>query len=290
MKPKLITVEELECSFSAAVTRSECRRFLHCFPHHADARLASYCKWRERNGLSSNLDSFECEGTANASSSDIEDWNHSFTRAIAHQTHQPSNSVLSSNPGGRLRKSRVLPSPSALYRDGVIPQLLLCHTADASPLRDIDGHRILHCLPAMIDLHSHHSIEVFIATLALYLDAKFDRSNEEQVVLVIDVRPGRGWPNPPALQMVGFVRQVARALHELHPGRLHRCIIFPVPSVALCLWNAVRRFVDPSLTERVVVVVGGADLESPPPRDKLLPHLDFDILAVLEAARLGAFV
>jgi hypothetical protein len=217
----------------------------------------------------------------------------------------------------RSKRKGVTQGPSPLYNYiGGIPQLLYSHSmkhSDFEPLRDTTGHCVLHFLPALIDLSfSPDSTAVsttFVTAFALYLHTKFERQSkrsrgidrrnalsaeeeakDEQWTIVMDVRPGRGWPNPPAVQMLGFARNVTKTLFELYPGRLWRCIVFPVPSVATHVWNAAKLVLDPSVTKRIVVIPGPANLDSPVPVAKLLPYISRDCLEVLEDARLDAFV
>jgi CRAL/TRIO domain len=122
--------------------------------------------------------------------------------------------------------------------------------------------------------------------------AKADPSIKDadpQWTLVMDVRPGRGWPNPPAIKMLGFIREAGQVLFELFPGRLHRCVVFPVPAVAASVWNAAKKVLDPTVASRVVVVPGPAEMGSPIPVAKLLPYVSRENLQILEEARLAAF-
>jgi CRAL/TRIO domain len=122
--------------------------------------------------------------------------------------------------------------------------------------------------------------------------AKADTSLEgadPQWTLVMDVRPGRGWPNPPAVKMLGFIREAGRMLFELFPGRLHRCVVFPVPAVAASVWNAAKKVLDPTVASRVVVVPGPAEMDSPIPVAKLMPYVSRENLQIMEQARLAAF-
>ena len=105
----------------------------------------------------------------------------------------------------------------------------------------------------------------------------------------MDVRPGRGWPNPPAVKMLGFIREAGQVLFELFPGRLHRCVVFPVPTVAASVWGAAKKVLDPTVASRVVVVSGPAEMDSPVPVAKLLPYVSRENLQILEEARRAAF-
>jgi CRAL/TRIO domain len=204
-------------------------------------------------------------------------------------------------------------------------------------IQDTTEHRIVHFLPARIDLAALddplaslpsssgptptcRTSHTFATAIALYLHAKFDqqqqqqqcrwrrRQHEEQPslhsnppttpkeaaddpqwTLVMDVRPGHGWPNPPAVKMLGFIREAGQMLFELFPGRLHRCIVFPVPVVAAGVWGAAKKVLDPTVASRVVVVSGPAEIDSPVPVAKLMPYVSRENLQIMEEARLAAF-
>jgi hypothetical protein len=323
-KTKTVTLEELVLCFPS-VTRSECRRFLDSFPRSAKERLDACLEWRELHGL-------VADGGAGCppDCDDSKDWEQASEAAVVdHMRRGVALSAASRSGRGGFRRSKVFGKqgkkaqlPSPLYGAG-IPQLLYAHSTTSGdenriePLRDTTGHRVLHFLPALIDLaafgpDSSAAATAFANALALYLHTKFDRrsrdfleggrrsergargeeddDDDEQWTVVMDVRPGRGWPSPPAIQMLGFIRRAAQMLFELYPGRLWRYIVFPVPAVATRVWNAVTLFLDPSIAERIVVVSGPADLDSPVPVAKLLPYISRDGLERLEDARRAAFV
>ena len=89
--------------------------------------------------------------------------------------------------------------------------------------------------------------QVYTTTFALYLYDKLQKTattnssstttTRKRFVVALDVRPAPGWPNPPAYHLVGFIRHTVRALHRLFPDLLERCILFPIPPLAVTLYQ-----------------------------------------------------
>ncbi|KAL7568508.1 hypothetical protein ACA910_002629 [Epithemia clementina (nom. ined.)] len=150
-------------------------------------------------------------------------------------------------------------------------------------MRDIHGHCILHVLPARID--TRHGAALYTSALCHYLDELLvdsnngndmnnnnSNSNNNKITVLLDVRGGRGWPNPPALQMVGFIRHVAGELSVRYPNRLHQCLVFPLPRAATWIWSmAIKPFLRKELRQAVELIPGsGTGVDSPPPNPKLM--------------------
>ncbi|KAL7559451.1 hypothetical protein ACA910_010008 [Epithemia clementina (nom. ined.)] len=169
-------------------------------------------------------------------------------------------------------------------------------------VRDLDGHRVLHVTPAQID--PKFEAHVYALAIAVYLDQIFQgddgyddhKSNNnddvqyEQVTVVLDVRPGVGWPNAPASQMVGLIRHVANHLHLLHPNRLNKFVMFPIPRPAIVLWKvAVQPFLNQKQRQVMELVPGSANLLAPTPHDKLAKFISHQSSYRLELHRRAAF-
>eukprot|EP00538_Stauroneis_constricta_P004800 CAMPEP_0119565238 /NCGR_PEP_ID=MMETSP1352-20130426/29374_1 /TAXON_ID=265584 /ORGANISM="Stauroneis constricta, Strain CCMP1120" /LENGTH=445 /DNA_ID=CAMNT_0007614111 /DNA_START=92 /DNA_END=1426 /DNA_ORIENTATION=- len=155
-----------------------------------------------------------------------------------------------------------------------MPQLVFMHkNEDGSVLTDKSGSTILHCIPAQvnkrkIDLDTHAN------SFAFYLDRKFDRNSDERMTVVIDTRPGEGWPNPLAFTMISFVRRVAALLQALYPERCERLVVYPLPSIAIHVWRAVKIFMQKDIADKVILGAGSAGMKSPLPKASLLEHFD----------------
>jgi hypothetical protein len=173
-------------------------------------------------------------------------------------------------------------------RDNDLTRPIYSHAIAGNPLCDTKGHRVLQILSARVDLQAACA-NTYATAFSLFLDSHLRRDNLDRLTLLIDVRPGSGWPNVPALKMVGFIRCVAQVLQECYPCRLHQCILFPIPRPALFIWNIVQHFLDPLVRRLIVLIPGPAGLTSPVPRDRLKDYVDLAGLDLLEQTRLEAF-
>jgi CRAL/TRIO domain len=183
------------------------------------------------------------------------------------------------------------------------------------PLTCISGCPILYAIPARMDLHRVPK-EVYGNAFAMYMlhqqqqqeqnEKNIGSGGEEEIhgtstrgvlprpplTIVLDVRAGTGWCNTPITSMLPLVRHVLRQLQNLFPGRLHRCIVFPVPAVAVLLWNAVvRPFLDRAVSDRVVLVAGpGTGSHAPLPYERMSAFVDVPELERLAAIRTAAMI
>lgn len=301
------TVHELEQRFPDG-TRAECERFLESFSNEAAERLDAYLNWRQAHHRLQYAAAPAASSSFAHRRTDETDWETVVTEAVnTTLTPGPKHPGLIRGPSETSKQERKprrhrLHRRSRRFQDNNgkesttaeesrgIPQLLFCHYLGDSrkPLVDLTGHCIIQHLPAQIDIHAV-PFETYATAFALYLDCKLNRTDKEKLTLLIDVRPGKGWPNTPALQLVGFIRFVVRELQNLYPCRLHKCIVYPVPKAAIYIWHAIRGFLDPFLTELIVLVAGGAAINSPPPNKALGQFVDAGGLDLLEKTRVDAF-
>jgi hypothetical protein len=248
----------------------ERKRFERGFQNEASGRLEAYLRWRDEY----DLDSF-----ANLKSlSDEEDWIEAVNKALSHH----SNDTNAKQQRNRRRSKR-----QREERIKEIPQLLFSPSLNDRPITDSKGNLLLHHLPARIDLKAH-SIEIYASIFALYLDRKLSRDDENTITILIDVRPGMGWPNPPAIHLINFIRQVAHLLNELYPCRLYKCILYPVPRTAFYTWHMIRSFLHSNVKDAIVLLPGGAHVDSPIPTETLQKHVSQG-LEELEENRFAAF-
>jgi len=155
--------------------------------------------------------------------------------------------------------------------------------------RDQHGHRILQFLPARMDL-SKASDKAFALSIALYLERKLNRYDDEKVLVAIDVRGGDGWANPRPQQLVPFIRQVAALLEQNFPERLARCVLFPVPAAATFLWRVVRVFLDPNTVTKIDFCKGDSRTSAPAPYRSMETHVSSPVLKMMEDFRVKSFV
>ena len=180
-----------------------------------------------------------------------------------------------------------------------LPRFLRCYRNPESGdiMRDLNGRRVLHAMPAKLD--PKYGADVYALAIAVYLNQLFEGEGQhgtgeesyEQITVILDVRPGAGWPNAPASQMLNLFRHVANQIHILHPNRIHKCIMFPIPRPAIVLWKvAIRPFLDHKLRQVVELVPGsGANLKAPTPHDMLSKFVSLQDSHRIERYRKAAF-
>ncbi|KAL3911104.1 MAG: hypothetical protein SGILL_007414, partial [Bacillariaceae sp.] len=132
--------------------------------------------------------------------------------------------------------------------------------------------------------------EFYGMTLLYFLDSVLPRDSTEKMTVLLDVRPGEGWPNPLAVFMVNFVRKLAKMLQGKFPGRLEKLIVYPVPKAALSVFHAMQWVFHAELSERIVLVPGSAERKSPLPKKHLQKYVSEEILDFTEQARIDAFI
>ena len=170
-----------------------------------------------------------------------------------------------------------------------LQQIIYQHTdSSREPITDKDGGKILHVLPGLINRQVAQA-DTYALILSFYLDRKFDRSSEEKMTVVIDVRAGEGWPNPAAFMMVKFVRTIIRQLQSRYPERLKSLIVFPVPWAAMGVWTAIRRVFRHEIMEKITLISGPADRAAPLPKGQMEGLIDSDVLDCTEQFRLNLF-
>jgi len=144
-----------------------------------------------------------------------------------------------------------------------------------------DGTRILHILPARLDL-SLAAAPTYSLAAALYLDALLRRTDAERLTLVCDVRGGRGWANPTPMSTFPFIRSTSSLLGRHYPERLERMILFPMPKAAMWVWGAAQKCLDPNTASKVVVCSEVAEVEE--------GFLENGVMGLLEGRRRSFFV
>jgi hypothetical protein len=143
-------------------------------------------------------------------------------------------------------------------------------------------------LPALIN-RKQATAETYGLALSFYLDRKVDRSSEEKMTVLLDVRSGEGWPNPLAVFMVYWIRKVTKMLQSHYPGRLDTLILFPVPWAAMSVWGAIKRVFQYGIMDNVALVSGPANTASPLPKERLEELVDDEVLDFTEQFRIDNF-
>ena len=172
-----------------------------------------------------------------------------------------------------------------------LPRLCFTHTnEDGTPVLSRSGNPMIQYLAARLDLKAF-SEEIYALAIALYLDRKARKLNfdAKRVVLLVDVRKGAGWPNSNVLNVVGFLRLLANALHKLHPGRLQKLIIYPVPCACVYVFAMMKRWLPTSIAQSITLINGPDGVRDKPPKKKLMKYIDERVLDKMEQCRKANF-
>jgi hypothetical protein len=273
-------LQKLEKHFPLS-TLAERQRFLNAKGGNynlAYEQLRHYLEWREQY----DLDRFDhIVAVPSAASHDEEEW---ISCASSDGTLDEmdwrcaSDKALSYDDG----HPEVLPS--------VLPQLVRILTLPGSDehLRDHNGNRILHLLPAQMDPYvaSH---QTFALCIAFYLERKLRRDTLEKMTVVIDVRAGYGWANPKPNRLIPFIKGVSSIMEKNFPERLSRSILFPLPRAAAVIWGVIKKFLDPNTAEKIAVISGNAGTDAPPPYKKMEEYMDRRVIDRMEEIRIDSF-
>ncbi|KAI2508036.1 CRAL/TRIO domain containing protein [Fragilaria crotonensis] len=243
----------------------------------ATVKLQAYYDWRELHGL----DLPEYADTRLGQSSDEQDWLLSCKKAVEHIEKLGKESL----------KKKSSPSDSTKSLSSfALPQIVFAYTDEKGlPMTSKSGRRLLHVMPARIN-KKLASAETYALALSLYLDHKQDRNKLDLFFVMLDVRPGKGWANPPAYNMMPFIKAVGNLLHQHYPERLDKLFLYPLPRPALWIWEMVKPFLDPSVVESAHLIAGKDTVAAPPPNHALCSHVDEDLLEVMENTRICNFI
>lgn len=245
------------------------------FAGHARERLTNYLFWREKH----NVDGiFASSATGSQQSA----WKNSISAVNnASQKSSGGTSCTASSVRGKEKCFELIPIDT--------PQVLHSMSPDGTKLQDKEGNQMIYALPALLD--TKNSCEnVLLSLFALFIEQHLDRSREDKITLVIDVRPGKGWPNDHALRMMKFIRHLASELYYFFPGRLHHCFVLPVPRPAVFIWNMIHSLLHASIRDMVSLLPGSAKLTSKLPQDHLRKSFGEGVTEQMEAIRVDSFI
>jgi hypothetical protein len=249
-------------------TRSECRRFVQAFGEKgAESKLRSYLEWRRQ---------FQLDQRSPAAANDDDWWNTAVKKAFGASIPVEDHEVLP-----QFVHCLTQPGSGEPFCDANGCRVL--HVLPAL----IDTTRLTVSSPPRCRRHHHHAsshdktitnssldwTSVYTNVVALYLDGLWSRWDDEAtltttfprdgaknhdggIVLCLDVRAGRGWPNPTPTALLGFIRHVAAALGSYYPERLVRCLVYPVPWPAVMVWHCIQPLLSSAIRQRVVLVAG----------------------------------
>lgn len=158
---------------------------------------------------------------------------------------------------------------------------------EADDFRASDGKRLLLVLPGLID-KSRASLDFYATCVAVFLYFKLDRYSEESIYVLIDVRAGRNWPNPPPTALIPFVKSLSKLI-MLMPERMHQCILFPLPIAAKPVWGLFKPFIDPKVVKKIKILFGPASADSNIPNGMENILADPKVLEPIVQSRLMEF-
>jgi peroxiredoxin len=170
-----------------------------------------------------------------------------------------------------------------------LPRIARLHKIDGNEIRDRGGFRALHIIPGQMD-DRLVSLTTYATAVALYIDRKLARESPDKVSVLIDVRGGVGWQNTHVSKLLPFIQTTTKLLITMFPERLQRAVVYPLPPAFGWIWSVSKRCMDPLTADKICLLTGPATIESPPPISQMIEYLDEAIVALLEKARVAAFV
>jgi hypothetical protein len=170
-----------------------------------------------------------------------------------------------------------------------LPRIARLHKIDGNEIRDRGGFRALHIIPGQMD-DRLVSLTTYATAVALYIDRKLARESPDRVAVLIDVRGGVGWQNKHVSKLLPFIQTTTQLLITMFPERLQRAVVYPLPPAFGWIWSVSKRCMDPLTADKICLLTGPATIESPPPVSQMIEYLDEAIVALLEKARVEAFV
>jgi len=246
-------IHRLKAQFPNA-THAECKRFYVCTKHQeeeAAQRIESWLQWRADCGLKLTADIVHFTKT-----SDNREYNSEFIRYDSEIWNEAAKLAIELESKGEIVDNLIkLPQILCSYEPEIHTNSTtdLCSKNSKSPPRTRDSSRILHILPARIDI-ALAPAPTYSLACALYLDRCLCRSTQEKITLLCDVRGGRGWANPTPWSMLPFIQCTSSLLGKHYPERLQKFILFPMPSAAAWIWSAAQKCLDPNTASKVVVI------------------------------------
>jgi hypothetical protein len=170
-----------------------------------------------------------------------------------------------------------------------LPRIARLHKIEGNDIRDRRGYRVLHIIPGQMD-DRLVSLTTYATAVALYIDRKLARESPDKVSVLIDVRGGVGWQNTHVSKLLPFIQTTTKLLITMFPERLQRAVVYPLPPAFGWIWSVSKRCMDPLTADKICLLTGPATIESPPPISQMIEYLDEAIVALLEKARVAAFV
>lgn len=263
-------------------TKSERLRFLQAFGPSTtcETMLGAYIEFRQKY----SLDEQKHSCTNNMPNDDAADWKYAwqtvwdtyeqnpdetllFPQALhCHGHHEHDNSVESDRKDGQQEHQHHLKhntdNKKKLYQRTHIPQYLFVYNDEGQSTNNIscstDGKdcMLVHILPMQIYIHEA-SPEMHTLAVALYMERKLSRNNNQQFRILLDVKAGPGCRNPKPLQLLNFILTSSKRLDLLWASRCEQVFIYPAPRIVVMLWNLfVKNFLPTIVSERGRLISG----------------------------------
>lgn len=204
--------------------------------------LSQFVEWRNIYGLGRKsqhdaaIESFE---------QDQRDWKAAWKKVWDREESGLDLFPPSKDPKQQNKKS------SKSYPRKEIPQFFFCYASQEDP-----NQIMLQLLPARIEAYSA-TPEQHSAACQLYFDRRFDHSNPHQkATLCLDCRGNPQWTNANVFQLQPIISACTHHLVQYHPGRTDRLIIFPVPRLAVSLFEMIKKALPPVIQHQTQLVAG----------------------------------
>lgn len=139
------------------------------------------------------------------------------------------------------------------------PELLVEASAKADPRflstggLDEDGDAVV--LVEGARFQTGHN-DAYSALICARLDSVLPPVSLRRLVVLVDVRPGKGWPNHPPTRFVSFIKDVASLVSNMYPERLKTIVVYPLPSVLTFVLSSCILAVLDKVTRDKVKILG----------------------------------
>jgi len=133
------------------------------------------------------------------------------------------------------------------------------------PGKALDGTPILLVQGARYDKAT--STEEYVLAVMDELERALCRDDTTQWTVLLDIRCQEGWANLAATEMLPFFKALNTMATEHYPERIHRVVIYPMPSVVSRLWYVVKQFIDTATRKKVVLLSGPSEEGGPCPKE-----------------------
>lgn len=207
--------------------------------------LAQFVEWRNIYGLGRKSQQSNNQAIVSFEK-DQEDW-----KAAWKKVWDREETGLDLFPPSKDPKQQTHKKSAKSYPRKEIPQYFFCYASQDDP-----NQIMLQLLPARIEAYSA-TPEQHSAACQLYFDLRFDHCNPHQkATLCLDCRGNPRWTNANVFQLQPIISACTHHLVRYHPGRTDRLIIFPVPRLAVSLFEMIKKALPPVVQQRTQLVAG----------------------------------